>query len=168
MLALGALPIGCTGLLPSRSAEVSAPVISTHAAAQPVVEARAADPRAYYHFILGYQAELTQDTERAIREYLLALRADSSSIQLKTRLALLYFSAGEPASAVRFADRVVEADPPEAAVLSQMAGIYASAGQTDKALALYGQVIERTPADSEPYFLKGLLLVNAQRLDEAE
>src|SRR5262249_60594619 len=45
------------------------------------------DPQAYYHFMLGHQAELAQDFERAIREYQAAYRSDPSSIYLQTRLA---------------------------------------------------------------------------------
>ena len=159
---------GCTGPPPPRPAPPASPSASTQPITRTAAPVAAADPRAYYHFILGYQAELAQDMERAIREYLAALRVDPSSLHLKTRLALLYFSVGESANAVRFADRVVEADPSEAAILAQMASIYASAGQADKALALYERAIERNPGDSELYFWKGLLLINAKRFDEAE
>lgn len=126
------------------------------------------DPSAYYHFILGYQAEQEQDTQRAIREYLLAFRGDPSSIFLKTRLAALYFSLGDLVTAVRFADRVAESDVSEPTTLALIAGIYAGAGQAEKALALYDRAIELNPATSEPYFSKGVLLVNLKRLEEAE
>lgn len=126
------------------------------------------DPRAYYHFVLGYQAELEQDGERAIKEYLTALHADPSSVFLNARLALLYFARGEVSNAVRFADRVVEAGVRDTQVVVQMAGVYAGAGQADKALALYDRAIEQDPAKGDPYFSKGALLVNLKRLEEAE
>src|SRR5687768_8425606 len=50
------------------------------------------DSRASYHFLIGYQAELEQETERAIKEYQLALQTDASSNYLKARLAVLYFT----------------------------------------------------------------------------
>jgi len=127
----------------------------------------ATDPRAYYHFILGYQAEIEKDTERAIHEYSTALRGDPGSTVLKARLASLYFSIGEVVKAVRFADRVSESEVQDAATLVQMAGIFAGAGQTDKAL-LYDRAIAQQPTGTDAYFSKGLLLVNLKRLDEAE
>src|SRR3982750_1982199 len=45
------------------------------------------DSRAYYHFLLGYEAELNQDTATAIREYQLALRSVPSPIDIKCRMA---------------------------------------------------------------------------------
>jgi len=134
----------------------------------PVGHPAPADPRAYYHFILGYQAEQEQDAQRAIQEYLLALRGDPSSIFLKVRLAALYFSLGDLITAVRFADRVAESDVREPATLTLVAGIYAGVGQAEHALALYDRAIELNPASSEPYFSKGVLLVNLKRLEEAE
>ncbi len=126
------------------------------------------DPRAYYHFILGHQAELAQDSERAAREYLSALQSDPSSVYLKARLATLYFLMGELADAVRFADQTAEAAGHQAPILAQMAAIYAGAGQTQKALAMYDRAIKQDPGTSEPYFSKGLLLANQKRFDEAE
>ncbi|MEW6543001.1 MAG: tetratricopeptide repeat protein [Nitrospirota bacterium] len=137
-------------------------------AAGPVPQAPPADPRSYYHFILGYQAELEKDSEQAIKEYLAALRGDPSSVVLKSRLASLYFATGDVVKAVRFADRVAEADVRDLHILLQMAGVFAGAGQAGKALALYDRAIQHHPASSEPYFSKGVLLVNLKRLPEAE
>ena len=67
------------------------------------------DSRASYHFLLGYQAELEQETEQAIKEYQLALQTDPTSNYLKARLAVLNFTAGDVPAAVRFADDVAEA-----------------------------------------------------------
>ena len=49
------------------------------------------DAAASYHFMLGYQAELAQDMDRAIQEYQAALKADPASHSVKARLAGLYF-----------------------------------------------------------------------------
>ncbi|MGH7230683.1 MAG: tetratricopeptide repeat protein [Nitrospiraceae bacterium] len=116
----------------------------------------------------GYQAELSQDQEKAIREYQLALRGDPTSIFLKARIAVLLFSTGQIDSAVQFADRIPLADVAEATILVQLAGIYAGGGKAEKALALYDQAIQIEPRESDSYFSKGVLLVNLKRLDEAE
>ena len=103
------------------------------------------DPRAYYHFLSGYQAELSQDQEKAILEYQLALRGDPTSIFLKSRIAALLFSTGQLATAVEFADRIPITDVSDATTLVQLAGIYAGSGQTEKALDLYDQAILKDP-----------------------
>ena len=144
------------------------PSSATEAPTSPAKTPSPADPRAYYHFMLGYQAEMAQDTEQAIKEYLAALRADPSSIVLKTRLARLYFSKSDLEQAVSFADQVVESDLREASTLAQFAGIYSGAGLAEKALRLYDRALEQQPETQEYYFSKGLLLMTLKRYEEAE
>jgi len=126
------------------------------------------DSRAYYHFLLGYEAELNQDTGSAIREYQLALRSDPASIYIKSRLAVLYFSLGDMVRAVETADQLAQAGSRDGQLHIVMAGIYAKAGQSQKALQMYDRAIELDRNQSEAYFSKGVLLVNLKRLDEAE
>lgn len=134
----------------------------------PTPTAPPTDPRSYYHFLLGYQAELVQDTEKAIREYQMALRGDPTSIFLKARIASLYFAGGEMAQAIQFADQIAPMEIRDARILVLLAGIYAGAGQAEKALTLYDRAIKLDPGQSDPYFSKGVLLVNLKRLEEAE
>jgi tetratricopeptide (TPR) repeat protein len=126
------------------------------------------DPRAYYHFILGYQAELERETDRAVREYQAALRGDPSSIFLKARLASLFFSIGDLNNAMRTADRITPSDVHDAPTLVLLAGIYAGGGQSERALRLYDQAIEQKAGGSDPYFSKGTLLLNLKRFTDAE
>jgi len=159
--------VACATVPQAGTAATGTPAASSQASAPSVQTAPPTDPRAYYHFIRGYQAELDQDPQRAIEEYLTAYRGDPSSVFLKSRLASLYFSVGDIPNAVRFADRLSEANIQDAATLNQMATIYAGAGRPDRAIALYDRVIEQTPASPEAYFSKGLLLMNLKRVDEA-
>jgi tetratricopeptide (TPR) repeat protein len=126
------------------------------------------DPRAYYHFILGYQAELERDTERALREYQLALRGDSSSVFLKGRIASLFFSIGDVNNATRMADRISETDIRDVPTFILLAGIYAGANQTERALGLYDRAIDLKTGGSDAYFSKGTLLINLKRFADAE
>ena len=48
-------------------------------------------PLAYYHFLLGYQAEQEKDFDKAVAEYRNSLRRDPTSAFLKAKLASLYF-----------------------------------------------------------------------------
>lgn len=137
------------------------------AAPPPPKPAVPSDPFAYYHFILGHQAELGQDHEQAITEYLSTMRSDPSSVFIKARLASLYLSKGDAAAALRFADRVAESDTKEPSILLSVAGVYAASAHVDQALALYDRAIAAGGEGGDPYFAKGILLMNLKRYEEA-
>ena len=118
--------------------------------------------------MLGYQAELAQDTETALKEYRAALKADPASLEVKARMAGLYFSLGDLANAVQYAEEVGEGSGQDPQMLTQMAGILASAGKPDRALRLLDLAIERAPERGESYFPKAIILMNQKRLPEAE
>ena len=164
--------IACVALLqacgtPPRSAPP--PAVASVVASAPVKPALPQnDSRASYHFMLGYQAEMDQDTERAIKEYQTALQHDPASDFLKARLAVLYFATGDVTSAIRYADQVADAPGQDAQLLGQIGGMYAAAGKPDKALMLFDRAIEKEPQKSDHYFAKGLLLANQKRFAEAE
>jgi tetratricopeptide (TPR) repeat protein len=126
------------------------------------------DATAAYHFMLGYQAELAQDMERAIQEYQAALKADPASQSVKARLASLYFSLGDMPNAERYADQAAEGLSQDGQLLTQMAGILASVGQGERAVKLLDRAIEIDQTSGDPYFTKGLLLLNLKRRPEAE
>jgi tetratricopeptide (TPR) repeat protein len=146
----------------------SSDVASSGAAAKKPAVAPATDASASYHFMLGYQAELAQDNEKAIQEYRAVLKTDPNSRSVKARLAGIYFGLGDLANAARYAEEVGEGSGQDAQQLTQMAGILASAGKPDRALRLLDQAIERDPLQSDAYFSKAIILVNQKRLTEAE
>jgi len=146
------------------SQETVTPVTST--TKQPA--AAAPDSAATYHFMKGYQAELDQDMEAALREYRAALKVDPTSHEVKARLAGLYFGLGDLANAVQYAEEVGEGTGQDPQLLTQMAGILASAGKPDRALRLLDMAIDRAPERGESYFPKGIILLNLKRLAEAE
>ena len=129
---------------------------------------RPADASAAYHFMLGYQAELAQNSEQALREYQAALKADPSALSVKARLATLHFSLGDMPNALRYAEEVADGKADDARMLTHMAGIIAQAGKGDKALSVLDRAIELEPEAGEAYFTKGLLLLNLKRPAEAE
>lgn len=126
------------------------------------------DAGAAYHFMLGYQAELAQDAERAIQEYLAVLKSDPGSRSVRARLAGIYFGLGDMTSAVRYAEEAGAGSGQEAPMLIQLAGILSSAGKADRALVFLDRAIERDPSKGDAYFHKGVLLVNQKRMTEAE
>jgi tetratricopeptide (TPR) repeat protein len=138
---------------------------STHACG---VSRPPADASAAYHFMLGYQAELAQNSEEALKEYQAALKADPTALSVKARLATLYFSLGDMPNALRYAEEVADGKADDARMLTHMAGIMAQAGKSDKALSVLDRAIELDPESGEAYFTKGLLLLNLKRPAEAE
>lgn len=165
LAALSCVTAACQTTPPARPA---VPVAPAAAPAVPRVAPSSSDSRASFHFLLGYQAELDQETEQAIKEYQLALQTDPSSNYLKARLAILNFTAGDVTAAVRFADDVAEAPGLDAQMLGQLGGMYAAAGKPDKALRLFNRAIEQEPQRSEHFFAKGLLQANQKQYAEAE
>ena len=129
---------------------------------------RPADASAAYHFMLGYQAELSQNSELALKEYQAALKADPTALSVKARLATLHFSLGDMPNALRYAEEVADGKADDARMLTHMAGIMAQAGKGDKALSVLDRAIELEPESGEAYFTKGLLLLNLKRPAEAE
>jgi tetratricopeptide (TPR) repeat protein len=168
MLVLATLSCFSVACHSAPSVPSAQPVIPTTAPVPPRAVSSSSDSRASYHFMLGYQAELEQEAEQAIKEYQLALQTDPSSIYLKARMAVLYFATGDVPSAVRFADEVADVPGLDAQMLGQLGGMYAAAGQPDKALRLFNRAIEQEPQRSEHFFAKGLLLANQKQYVEAE
>lgn len=123
---------------------------------------------ATYHFMMGHQAELSQDLDTALKEYQAALKADPQSYEVKSRLAALHFALGDTTKAVRYAEEVGQGSGQDPQLLTQMAGILASAGKPEPALELLDQAIARDPQRGESYFPKGLILLNQKRVVEAE
>src|SRR5215467_1572155 len=135
---------------------------------KPTPVARPTDPSAAYHFMLGYQAELAQNSELALKEYQAALKADPSAQSVKARLASIHFSLGDVPNALRYAEDVADGPTEDAHILTHMAGILAGGGKSDKALNVLDRAIELDPEVTEAYFSKGLLLLNLKRPAEAE
>lgn len=130
--------------------------------------ARPTEPRASYHFLRGYLAELSQDFDAAVHQYKAAIGIDGTSDFLKTRLAALYFTIGDTTHAMSYAEQVRPGSVHDAQTLSQLAGIYAGSGQREKALEIYDRAIAVDPERAEAYFSKGLLLTNLKRYEQAE
>ncbi len=161
----GVLPcvlVACATAPNSREAVLASPTAVKQSAAPPP------DSAATYHFMLGYQAELAQDSDRALREYRAALRADPSSREVKARMAGIYFGLGDLLQAAQVAEEVGEGSGQDAQLLTQMAGILVGAGKPDRALRLLDKAIDRAPDRGETYFPKGIILLNQKRTAEAE
>ena len=93
--------------------------------------------------MLGYQAELSQNSEQALKEYEAALKADPNALSVKARLASLHFSLGDMPNALRYTEEVADGRPEYVGMLTHMSGILARGGKGDKALSVLDRGIER-------------------------
>jgi len=150
---------------PSQQAEQPTKVVES---AKPAPVTRQTDASAAYHFMLGYQAELAQNSELALKEYQAALKADPTAQSVKARLASLHFSLGDMPNALRYAEEVADGPSQDARIMTHMAGILAGGGLGEKALRVLDRAIEQDPETGDAYFSKGLLLLNLKRQAEAE
>ena len=136
----------CLTVLLACASTPPAPVVLSAEAAEPPKPAapatRPADASAAYHFMLGYQAELSQNAELALKEYQAALKADPAALSVKARLASLHFSLGDMPNALRYAEEVTDGQTDDARMLIHMAGILAGGGKGDKALSALDRAIE--------------------------
>ncbi|MBX3326468.1 MAG: tetratricopeptide repeat protein [Nitrospira sp.] len=114
----------------------------------------APDSDATYHFMMGHQAELSQDIDTALKEYHAALKIDPKSREVQSRLAAIYFALGDLPQAVQYAEEVGQGTGQEPQMLTQMAGILASAGKPERALELLDKAIDSAPERGESYFPK--------------
>lgn len=126
------------------------------------------DSIATYHFMLGYQAELSQDIETALREYRTALETDPHSSDVKSRMAGIYFGMGDLSNAAQYAEEAGEGTGQDPRLMTQMAGILAGTGKPDRALVFLDRAIEYEPERAESYFSKSIILLNLKRPVEAE
>lgn len=133
------------------------------------VPARISSPnsKAYYYFLRGTLAELSNNYSQAVHEYQAGLQEDPESTYLRVRLGKLYFSAGKMSSALETIGSVQEDQIVDAATLNQIAKIYAGAGRSDKALAVYNRAIELDPEFPDNYFSKGVLLLSLKQFEKA-
>ncbi|HET9575496.1 MAG TPA: tetratricopeptide repeat protein, partial [Nitrospira sp.] len=134
---------------PSQQAEQPTKLVES---AKPAPVTRQTDASAAYHFMLGYQAELAQNSELALKEYQAALKADPTAQSVKARLASLHFSLGDMPNALRYAEEVADGPSQDARIMTHMAGILAGGGQGEKALRVLDRAIEQDPETSDAYF----------------
>lgn len=105
------------------------------------------------------------EAERCLRE---ALAAEPASVPVKLELAALYRQFGIRADeARRLLAEVLAAEPDNLKACRLQAELEVAAGANDRALALYRRIARRDPADVAARYQAGLLLVAAERLDEA-
>jgi tetratricopeptide (TPR) repeat protein len=165
---VGSLAIACAVMACAASPRAQESQLLSEESTPRQAAASPPNSAATYHFMLGYQAELAQDIETALREYRATIEADPTSRDAKARLAALYFGLGDLSNAAHYAEQAGEGTGQTAQLLTQMAGILAGTGKPERAVELLDKAIGHAPERAESYFSKGLILLNLKRTAEAE
>ena len=98
LLGLGmAVLTGCATQAPVTAPVAAVPAPPAEEAPKPWVEV---DPAAYYHFIRGHQLELNRQYDRALPEYLAALKYAPDDKEILSRTASLYLKNGDVGRAI--------------------------------------------------------------------
>ncbi|HEV8242531.1 MAG TPA: tetratricopeptide repeat protein, partial [Nitrospirales bacterium] len=132
------------------------------------VNERVQEPKAYYHFLRGYQSELANETGLALEEYQKALAIDPTSFALHLRLATIYQNRGDHGQAQAHAERVLAQDASNLQALHILAAEAAATTQTERAIEYYNRIVALQPQDGQAYYSIGMLLAGLKRYDEAE
>jgi tetratricopeptide (TPR) repeat protein len=125
------------------------------------------DPRAYYHFLRAYSAEMDNEEELALKEYRSALRYDNKSALLLTSTASLLMRRGDMAGATTYIQSALRLEPDNITTLMFLAGLYSSRGQYREAIQIYDRVIKLDPTQTEAYLTEGSLYANQEKFDQA-
>jgi len=150
-------------LFPPEAEAPEAPkAVST--APRPFVEA---DPRAYYHFIRGYDLELDRRYDQALSEYLAALTYAPDSLTILLRTAELYLKNGDAANAVETAEMALARHPDNPDLLHLLSQLYLRQENYAGAERVYRSLIRADPRDVKPYYLLALAYIRQERFDEA-
>jgi Flp pilus assembly protein TadD len=114
----------------------------------------------------GDEAKKSYAEARA--EYLKALAEAPDNGPLLMRLAAAYYGEGNADEAVKYAKKVVEKDPQDAAAWRMIAEIELQRGNLEAGKAALEKVPAEKVKDSQPYLNLGILLYNKKKSEEAE
>jgi len=164
----GVVCVATIGLSSMTEAAQPASTAPPSVASAPSPATRASDPKAYYHFLRGYQAELSNDVATAQAEYQKALARDADSAAIHLRLATLAQASGDHEQAQVHADAVLAQDAGHLSALHILAAVAGATGRVEQALGYYERITAIRPQDAQPYYSRGMLLAGQKRYAESE
>ena len=92
---------------------------------------------AYYHYILGYEAELSGKWEDALNNYSKALKIDPASPYIRTQISYVLLRSGKIPDAIAMTEETVKANPDYVPALMLLGELYNSQKNTDKAIRIF-------------------------------
>jgi len=168
VLAVAALTAaGCAAAPPAAMPDfaLEAPAPKPAPARQVPLEA---NPRAYYHFLKGYQLELSHEFDKALAEYLAGLEYAPDSLALLSGTADLYLRNGDVEKATQTAEEALARFPSDPDLLRFLSQLYLRQDDLDAAERIYRRLIGVDPEDIKPYYLLALAYIRAERYDDAK
>ncbi len=125
-------------------------------------------PNAYYHFVLGYQAELLGDLDTAADEYALVIRADRSSAYVRTQLAGVLMKLERNEEAEDVVREALALEPENIEALTMLAQVLNSQKKSREAIEVYERVMEADPENDSLRLHLSVLLASTGDLAHAE
>ena len=125
-------------------------------------------PDAYYHFVIGYQAELLGDLDTALKEYRTVIRADRSSAYVRTQLAGVLMNLDRPEEAESVVREALELEPENIDALTMLAQVLNSQKKSMEAIEIYKRVMAAAPENDNLRLHLSVLLASTGDLERAE
>jgi cytochrome c-type biogenesis protein CcmH len=117
---------------------------------------------------LGGGSQATSPPWMAMAQDLEAkLAADPTNLDIANELTQLYMSAGDPGKAMEYNRKAFEITDKDPTARTYKAVLAAMVGMTDRAIAGLEEVLEDTPGHVKALTYLGLILLEANRTDEA-
>lgn len=127
-----------------------------------------ADYRAYYHFMLGYQAEFIKDYETSLQEYVKALKYDPESFYLMYNIANILKNKGNIKYAISYMEKALKFAPNHKHGLMFLGDLYIIDSQSEKAI----ETLQRTqviyPEERDAYFKEVKVYSEAEEYEKAK
>ncbi len=128
---------------------------------------KSSEYEAHYHLLRGLLLMHQQSSREALEEFSASLGdEDTTALALTYSGQILHF-AKDHASAEQMLLAAVEADPRLVEPHRLLAAAYYDIGAMDNALKHLAKVIELAPEDMRPWRLRGLILKDFEKYDEA-
>lgn len=106
---------------------------------------------AYYHYLLGMQAQREGKLDDAVSHFGQALVFDPHAYQVMTQLALVQHQLGKPEQALLTTGKALDIAPDYVPALMEMGDLAAMSGRTAEARGWYEKVLQRDPENADAY-----------------
>lgn len=126
-----------------------------------------ADSDAYYYYMRSESRRIDGDLKGAMADLEMAIKYDSASPYLRTRLALIYLRTGNIELAIKTAEEARKLDPAFIEAHKLLAALYSSSNRPAEAVSEYEKLMEIKPEDEEVYLYLGILYSRSKEYEKA-
>ena len=126
------------------------------------------DPRAYFQFLMSLEAEKKFQFEKAAMHYKEIVKYDPETEKFFEKWVHLLLRTGQLDKAVKAGQEALTRFPKNKVIHMDMADILASQGKADSAIYHYERVSQINPKSSRAIFLKGTVLEEQGKWDQAK